>query len=162
MPYESILIGMSQLGAVFAGFIAIFTAFTRPDGRFSRAESLRIRSMLYASFLTVLGSLWPLVVAAYGVAEADLWQRSAVLFLTTGSIAFVDAARQNLSLRESQRSEVGRVHFFVSWGLASAAVVLVSMTALGYGHAGHYLLAIVLALAVAITNFLTSTLLRLL
>ena len=162
MQHETILIGMSQLGAVFAGFIAIFSAFTKPDGRFSRSESLRIRSMLYASFVTVLGSLWPLVVSAYGVPDPDLWRRSAVLFLITGLAAVVNAARHNVSLKGSQRARLGTIHFFVSWGLTAAAVILVALTALGYGDAGHYLLARLLTLAVAVSNFVTSILARLL
>ena len=162
MQHETILIGISQLGAVFAGFIAIFTAFTKQDGRLSPAESLRVRSMLYASFLTVLGALWPLVVSAYGITDPDLWRRSAMLFLLTGLFAIADAARHNLSLEGSQRAKVGKIHFFVSWGLVAAAVTLVALTALGYGSAGHYLLALLLTLAVAISNFVTSTLLRLL
>lgn len=162
MQHEAVFIGISQLGAVFAGFIAIFTVFTRPDGRFSRAESLRIRSMLYASFLTVLGSLLPLVVSAYGVVPPALWRRSAILFLATGLIAVLDAARHNLSLERTQRMKVGRVHFYVSWALALAAVVLTGLTALGHGGPGHYLLALLLTVAVAISNFVTTTLLRLL
>ncbi len=163
MQHETILIGMSQLGAVFAGFIAIFSAFTKPDGKFSRSESLRIRSMLYASFVTVLGSLFPLVVSAYGVPDPDLWRRSAVLFLITGLAAVVNAARhETLWLKESQRAQLGRIHFFVSWGLTAAAVILVALTALGYGDAGHYLLALLLTLAVALSNFATSILTRLL
>lgn len=162
MQQEAILIGIAQLGAVFAGFIAVFTAFTRADGRFSRVESLRIRSMLYASFLTVMGSLWPLVVSAYGVPDPDLWRRSAVLFLLTGLAAVADAVRHNLSLKDTRKVSLGRVHFFVSWGMVGVAVALVAATALGHGGPGHYLVALTLTLAVAISNFLTSTLLRLL
>ncbi len=162
MPEESVLIGLSQLGAVFAGFIAIFTAFVQRDGRFSPVESLRARSMLYASFLTVLASLLPLLLSAFGVMGNDVWRFSAVLFLVLGIGAPIDAARHNLALKGSERRGVGRVHFFITWGLTVATIGVLGQIALGYGDAGHYLLCLAMMLCIAASNFLTSTLLRLL
>lgn len=156
------LIGLAQLGAVFAGFIAIFTAFVQRDGRFTPVESLRVRSMLYASFLTVLASLLPLVLSAFGVAGAEVWRLAAVLFLVLGIAAPIDAARYNLGLKPEQRWRIGRVHFFVTWGLSGATLALLGLIALGYGGAGHYLLCLVMMLGIAATNFLTSTLHRML
>ena len=118
--------------------------------------------MLYASFLTVLASLLPLLLSAFGVMGNDVWRFSAVLFLVLGIGAPIDAARHNLALKGSERRGLGRVHFVITWGLTVATIGVLGQIALGYGDAGHYLLCLAMMLCIAASNFLTSTLLRLL
>ena len=68
----------AQLGAAFAGFIAIFLIFARREGRFSAADSLRIRSIILASFSAVFFSLVPLVLHHAGFSGAGFGERPAL------------------------------------------------------------------------------------
>jgi uncharacterized membrane protein len=162
MDEEGILIGLSQLGAVFAGFIAIFTAFVQKNRRFSSAESVRIRSMLYASSIVVVASLVPLLLSMYGVPRPALWRLSAALTLMLGLPATFDVARHNLALEKQNRMQLGRVHSWVTWGLCGAVVALLGATVMGYGAGGHYVLSLLLGIAIALLNFVTSALFKLL
>ena len=45
MPEQPLLLGISQLGAFFAGFISIFMAFTQSNGKFSALDAVRVRAI---------------------------------------------------------------------------------------------------------------------
>jgi hypothetical protein len=72
MNAMSELVLFAELGAAFAGFIAIFLIFARREGRFSPADSLRIRSIILASFSVVFTALAPLVLGQAGFSGASL------------------------------------------------------------------------------------------
>ena len=162
MKEEALLIGLSQLGGVFAGFIAIFTVFARKDGRLSPADSLRVRSIIYASFIVVLGSLLPLLLSSFGVSDPALWKISAAVFLVLAIPAPVDVARHQLALSRQDRRQVGTVHQVVSWGLSATVTLLLGSIALSHGGAGYYVLALMLTVAIATSNFVTIALQKLL
>ena len=162
MIEEGVLLGISQIGATFAGFIAIFLIFARRDGRFSPADGLRIRALIYASLLIVIGALLPLLLHAYGAAEAQLWRGSAALYFAAGVPASIDAARRHLSMTQQDRREVGLLHSVVSWGLNLVVVAILGSLVLGYGSVGNYVLALVLTIAIVMANFVTLSLKNLL
>ena len=162
MNDESVLIGISQLGAVFAGFIAIFMVFVRKDGRLSAADSLRVRSIIHSSVIVVLAPFLPILLSANGVSNVVLWKASAAIFMVLGLSGSVDVARHHIAMTRQDRTEVGRVHSIVSWGLNAIVSAVLILIALGYGDYGHYILALVLTLAIATSNFITISLQKLL
>ena len=75
------LVLMAELGAAFAGFLAIFLIFAKREGRFSPTDSLAVRSMILGSFSTVFLALAPLALAALGAGESLVWRTSSGLGL---------------------------------------------------------------------------------
>ncbi len=53
---------IAELGVAFAGFLAVFLIFARRDGRFSPADSVRVRAIIAASFTSIFMALLPLCV----------------------------------------------------------------------------------------------------
>ena len=155
----------AELGAAFAGFIAIFLIFARREGRFSPADSLRVRSIILASFSTVFIALLPLILHQAGLSGAELWRTASALALSGGLIAGGVVARKHLALAPEDRADVGRLHSFVTWGLFTIGAILLAWNALGLGAGGSawpYLASLACSLGVAATNFVTIAFQRLL
>ncbi len=165
MGVTSELVLFAELGAAFAGFIAIFLIFARRDGRFSPADSLRIRSIILASFCVVFYSLVPLVLFRAGLSGVTLWRVASAVALVAGLAAGGVVARKNLALSKADRAAVGRLHSMITWGLFAIAAVLFAANALGLAApptAWPYLASLVCALGIAATNFVTIAFQRLL
>lgn len=152
---EAILIGLSQLGATFAGFVAIFLIFVRKDGRFSPADALRIRALIYTSLLVVLTGLIPLAMS-FVVDASALWRASGALALGVGALSIVDVARCHAAMTKEDRREIVLIHAVVTYGLAFTATALVAALALGLvAGSGPYVIALMLTVANVVTTFIT-------
>ena len=75
---------IAELGVAFAGFLAIFLIFARREGRFSPADSLRVRSIIVSSLAAVFLALAPLAMSLYGWQGAVLWRAASGLVLVIG------------------------------------------------------------------------------
>ena len=65
---------LAELGIAFAGFLAVFLIFARREGRFSPADSLRVRSIIVSSLSAVFLALLPLALNLYGLEGIALWR----------------------------------------------------------------------------------------
>ncbi len=155
----------AELGAAFAGFIAIFLIFARREGRFSPADSLRIRSIILASFNAVFISLVALVLHHAGFSGVALWRAASMVAFIGGLLAGGVVARTHVALSPRDRANVGAVHSVITWGLfAIAAILLVSNAfwLVSIPSAWPYLASLVCILGIAATNFVTIAFQRLL
>lgn len=156
---------IAELGVGFAGFVAIFLIFARRDGRFSPADSLRVRSIITASFQTVFGSLLPLVLSLYGLSGPQLWRIASLLAIAAAVPVALHVARLHLSLTHQDRAEVGLVHSYIAWGLSAMSGMLLIANAaglLGGPGAALYVTALIALLGIATSNFVTIAFKRLL
>lgn len=156
---------LAELGAAFAGFIAIFLIFARREGRFTPADSLRIRSIIVASFAAVFLSLVPLILEQAGLSGGDLWRVTSAIAVVGGILAGGLVARKHVSLALEDRADVGALHSVVTWGLfALATILLLSNLFWPYSppSAWRYMAALTCALGIAATNFVTIAFQRLL
>jgi len=155
----------AELGAAFAGFIAIFLIFARREGRFSPADSLRIQSIILASFSAVFFSLFPLVLARAGLEGGAVWRISSLMAVASGLFQGSVVARRQIALTAEERGTVGTTHSVVTWGLFGVAAILFSWNVLGLGSAPaawRYLASLVCILGIAAMNFVTIAFQRLL
>ena len=155
----------AELGAAFAGFIAIFLIFARREGRFSPADSLRIRSIILASFSAVFFSLIPLVLYHAGLSGAGQWQVASAVALIVGLLQGGVVARKQLALSPADRASVGLAHSVITWALYGIAAVFFAANALSLGLTPSpwpYLASLVCILGIAAMNFVTIAFQRLL
>jgi hypothetical protein len=156
---------LAELGAAFAGFIAIFLIFARREGRFSPADSLRVRSIILASFSAVFLSLVPLVLHHAGFSDVALWRVASSVALIAGLLAGGVVARKQFALSPADRAEIGAIHSAITWGLfAIAALLLVSNVfwIISPPSAWPFLASLVCILGIAASNFVTIAFQRLL
>ncbi len=155
MAEENFLLGVSQLGATFMGFVAIFLIFVRQDGRFTPADALRIRALIYTSLLVVAGGLLPVMM--FFLLGGDLaWRAAAATMLVIGSAITVDVARSQLKLSKEDLRELVVLHAVVTYALAFVALALSVVVVLGYGSGGVlYTTALMLTVASVMITFIT-------
>ena len=156
---------IAELGTGFAGFIAIFLIFARSEGRFSPADSLRIRVIISASFVAIFMALLPLLLALSELGISDVWRVSSLVFLGIGVSMNVATGRTQLSLAPEERAEVGLANNVFTWTLACLIPILLAVNAvgaLGGPSALLYLTALALVLGLATSNFVAIALQRLL
>ncbi len=150
------LILMAELGAAFAGFLAIFLIFARREGRFSPTDSLAVRSMILGSFATVFLALFPLALAALESPDPVVWRTSSgaglvVMLSMAASMAFAHR-RIPLDAREDLRTSL----VVAAWSLASLVVALFLANLAGWlggPSAGLYLSGLVALLGITALNF---------
>lgn len=162
MREEAILIGISQLGAVFAGFIAIFMVFTQANGKFSPVDALRVRIIIYTSFLSVLAALLPIVLNGLDITPAWLWRLTTVIYLLlSGSISF-DILRNQRTLGKVETPDRATRTFQLIARFLSLAVFVVGVLILaGIGQGGFYILILVINLTIAGITFISFAMHRL-
>jgi hypothetical protein len=156
---------IAELGIGFAGFLAIFLIFARREGRFSPADSVRVRAIIQSSFLAIFMALLPLLIMLSNTDAATLWRASSLIHFTASAAGAVVVGRQQLALAPSDRAEVGPLNNFIAWGLSLLQFILLAMNAIGvFGEpsALPYLASLVCLLGVATSNFVTIAVQRLL
>jgi hypothetical protein len=156
---------IAELGIGFAGFLAIFLIFARREGRFSPADSVRVRAIIQSSFLAIFMALLPLLIMLSNVEAATLWRASSLVHFAASAAGAVVVGRQQLALAPSDRMEVGRLNNLTAWGLSLFQFLLLATNAMGvFGDpsALPYLASLVCLLGVATSNFVTIAVQRLL
>lgn len=156
---------IAELGVGFAGFVAIFLIFARRDGRFSPADSLRVRSIIISSFQAVFSALVPLALSLYGVAGSDLWRLASLVAVAAGMPVAIHIARFHFLLAPTDRAEVGFAHSIIAWGLSALVATLLIANAVGFlggPDAALYITAQIGLLGIATSNFVTIAFKRLL
>ena len=162
MPDAELLIGLSQLGIGFAGFISIFMVFARRDGKFSTLDSIFVRAILVSSFLIAVGALVPLVVAGFTLPPADVWQYSAIAILLVSLLPTSNSVRKYLALAKGDRANIGVLFSLLAWGLSALIVILYAVVAFGMAGRAWYILALNLNIGLVMVTFATFAIRRLL
>ena len=159
------LILIAELGVAFAGFLAIFLIFARRAGRFSPADSLRVRSIIVSSLAAVFLALVPLGMNLYDLQGATLWRSASIVGLALGGGVSLHIGLKQYALPAEERAAVGFVHSNVAWGLVLVCGVLLASNIFGLFSepaAAPYVTALICCLGIATSNFVTIAFQRLL
>ena len=81
LNHTETLMTLAEVSATFAGFAALVTLFARRRVEGGAAHDLmRLRLVIGASVVVVMGALIPVAIAGFGVPEATIWRSSALVF----------------------------------------------------------------------------------
>jgi hypothetical protein len=160
MQHETLLIGISQLGAVFAGFIAIALAFARREEKMDVRDSLRTRSILHSSFCAIFGPLVPLVLHAMPVDDSVIWPASGAISLLLATALISGNIRFQLKMTATERRDAGLSVTLAPWLIAATGMSILAWVTFANGGAGFYILAMAIALTIASWNFIELALKR--
>ena len=160
MQHEALLIGLSQLGAVFAGFIAIALAFSQREEKMDAGDSLRTRSILQSSFCVIFGPLMPLVLHAMEFDEALIWPASGAAGLVLVAVLISGNIHFQIKMTAAERRAAGLSVTLVPWLIAAIGISILAWVTFGDAGAGPYILAVAVALIIASWNFIELALKR--
>jgi uncharacterized membrane protein YhaH (DUF805 family) len=147
---------IAELGAAYAGFLAIFLIFARREGRFSPSDGLAVRSMILGSFSTIFLALVPLAIGTFGIAEQIVWRASSTFGLLVLLSVGANISLASRRLSPEDRTELGSTAPMVAWALtALIAILFLSnvFAVLGPPSAGLHIAALVALLGITTLNF---------
>lgn len=160
MEHEGILIGVAQIGAVFAGFLALVLVFSSNGERAEPVSAMHGRSVLYSSFLTIFGALFPLALLAAGLDEGLAWRIPAGAVLPAALPMLAESLRFYLRMKPEQRRALGLAIPITSWTISGIGITLSVLVAAGLLAGPVFVLAMVFALSAVTVNFMALALQR--
>jgi len=147
---DVLLIGIAQIAVVIAGFTAVTSALTPPEGAWGPGQRIRQRAIVSTSFNVVFESLLPVIAFAwFGDARTALVLPSAVV---AAYAAWIVAIRARQLLRTGVlRSWSGRLLAI----LGPLACLLFAANAIAFASVAVYATALLVQLSVAVISFYT-------
>ncbi|MCR9279434.1 MAG: hypothetical protein NXH85_15870 [Pseudomonadaceae bacterium] len=155
MEESGILIGFAQLSLVLTGFVAVFVAFFSGEEPPSKPDIHHALSMLIGSVLALLVALVPLIVAAYGLKQEELWFWSSGIGLVLSAAYGTMMLNLTLRLTREEFKRAGVLHMIVSYSLGTTGSILMLLNLFGVSTPGPYILGMILTFMVALVGFIT-------
>jgi len=147
---------IAELGAAYAGFLAIFLIFARREGRFSPSDGLAVRSMILGSFSTIFIALVPLALGTFDIVEENLWRVSSSFALFVSFLVGANMGLASRRLSTEDRAELGFRAPMMAWALTALIVILFlcnALAVLGPPSAGLHIAGLVALLGITTLNF---------
>lgn len=155
MEHETLLIGLSQIGMIFAGLISVFIIFTAQDGAFASHEKMHVRGLVISCAALLITSLSPFAFFVYGVNDQMLWRVSAGFALFCSVIISFFVVPPYLKLSPEERKLNGYFHAAIVLGLEGVIALLLVLAIIGHAPAGNYILATMLIVPIGMSSFIS-------
>jgi len=156
MQEDAILIGISQLASLFAGFIAIFVIFTQSTGKLSPGDTVRARIIIYLSFGLVLAALYPLVFHGLGIAPSWLWRLATGMHLLLGAMIAFRILRSQRTIDKTKAPDRSiKIFRLIARFLIVGLFVVGALILAGVGQGGYYVLLLVMNLSMIALTFVS-------
>ena len=120
---------VAEISATLLGFIAVFLALSKGDGRFSASDRHFIQALVLSSVLAIVLALAPRSISLFIVGDA-IWDISLIVGIVLGSLTMFLMAWHHLHM---PREEAAKVHWLWhagAWAFGMSAAVLFLLAAL--------------------------------
>jgi hypothetical protein len=114
---------VAEIAAALLGFIAIFLALSKTDGRFTESDRHFIQALVLSSSIAVILAIAPRSISLF-VADDSVWYIATILACVLGSLNITIQIRQQLQMSREEATQIHWTWHFVAWGLGIAAAVL--------------------------------------
>ncbi len=111
---------IAEIAAALLGFIAVFLALSRSDGRFSQSDRHFVQALVLSSSLAIILALAPRSISLF-VSATAVWVISAVLALVLGAVAAAVQIRLQLKM---SRAEAAQIHW--GWHVGAWSIAIAS------------------------------------
>ena len=114
---------VAEISATLLGFIAVFLALSRGDGKFSASDRHFIQALVLRSVLAIVLALAPRSISLFIVGDA-IWDTALILGIVLGFFTMFLMAWHPLHM---PREEAAKVHWFWhagAWAFGTATAVL--------------------------------------
>jgi hypothetical protein len=114
---------VAEISAALIGFIAVFLALSKSDGRFAESDRHFIQALVITSALAIVYALVPRSISLFNDNES-IWRTASILAVILGSAAMVVQARQQIRMSRSEAADIHWLWHFVAWALSVSIAVL--------------------------------------
>ena len=120
-PYDQLEL-VAEIAAALLGFIAIFLALSRTDGRFSESDRHFIQALVLSSSLAIILAITPRAIGLYEL-DKSVWFIASLLALSLGSLAMLLQARLQLGMRREEAAKIHWLWHIGAWALAVTSAI---------------------------------------
>jgi hypothetical protein len=113
---------VAEIAAALLGFIAIFLALSKKDGRFTESDRHFIQAFVFSASIAIILAIVPRAISLYGADEVA-WVGASVLALCIGSLAIVLQTRLQLSMSREEAVQLHWLWHVGAWALALASAM---------------------------------------
>jgi len=131
---------IAEIAAALLGFIAVFIALSKSDGRFAASDRHFIQAMVMTAALAIVLALVPRALALF-VSDSDVWRIAAAGGIVFGSVAMVLQARQQIGMSREEAEKIHWLWHAVAWLLAGMSAVMFILTLTNTARASAYFVA---------------------
>ena len=114
---------VAEIAVALLGFVAIFLALSKRDGRFAESDRHFIQAMVMSSAIAIVLAIAPRSMNLF-CQDASVWKVSTILALVLGSLAIFLQARQQLQMSRDEAAQIHWVWHIVAWVLGGLAAIL--------------------------------------
>ncbi len=114
---------VAEIAAALLGFVAVFLALSKTDGRFSESDRHFIQALVTTAALAIIFSLAPRSISLF-TGDANVWYAATILAITMGSLNALLAARQQLRMSRDEAVQIHWVWHFLAWTLSVSGGIL--------------------------------------
>ena len=114
---------VAEIAAALLGFIAVFLALSKTDGRFSASDRHFVQALVTTAALAIIFSLTPRVLSLF-TADVNVWYAATILAISLGSLNMLLAARQQLRMSRDEAVQIHWVWHWLAWTLTASGGVL--------------------------------------
>jgi hypothetical protein len=114
---------VAEIATALLGFVAIFLALSRADGRFAESDRHFIQALVLGSALAIILALAPRSISLF-VTDASVWYAATILAFVLGSISMFVQVRLQLRMSRDEAAQIHWMWHFVAWALSIASGLL--------------------------------------
>ena len=114
---------VAEISAALIGFIAVFLALSKSDGRFAESDRHFIQALVITSALAIVYALVPRSISLFADTES-VWRMASIVAVTLGSVAMFMQARQQLYMSRGEAAKIHWLWHFVAWALSICIAIL--------------------------------------
>ncbi len=114
---------VAEIAAALLGFIAVFLALSKTDGRFSESDRHFIQALVTTAALAIIFSLTPRAFSLF-TGDANVWYAATILAITIGSLNMLLQARQQLRMSRDEAVQIHWVWHWLAWPIAVSGGIL--------------------------------------
>ena len=85
---------VAEISAALIGFIAVFLALSKPDGRFAGSDRHFIQTLVITSALAIVYALVPRSISLF-TDDGSIWRTTSIVAVVLGTAAMFLQARQD-------------------------------------------------------------------
>ena len=122
---------LAELSIALLGFIAVFSVFSRRDGKFSAADKHFIQAMVLDS-VTVTGFAITAHLLRLAIHPEQLWFVCAIGFVVVGTFIMIFIALDQARMPKDESQTIHVLWHIGGWSWALVAAVCVIASLLGY------------------------------
>ncbi|MCP5089481.1 MAG: hypothetical protein GY949_01010 [Gammaproteobacteria bacterium] len=114
---------VAEIAVALLGFIAVFLALSKTDGRFPGSDRHFIQALVMSSALAIVLAIAPRSLSLF-ITGASVWYAASILAIVLGVLVLFLEARQQFQLSRDEAVQIHWLWHVLAWLLGASSAML--------------------------------------